>query len=39
MLFWSIVNGLIVLMVVGMMLSVLFFMIQYVMILKVWEKW
>lgn len=34
MLSWSIINGLIVLMIVGMILTVLFYMIQYVLIFK-----
>ena len=36
---WTIVNGLIVLMIVGILLTVLFVIIQYLLIRRAWKEW
>ena len=38
MLIWSIVNGLIVLMIVAMALSILYFLIQYLIVFKIIDR-
>ena len=39
MLIWTIINALLILMISGMIISVVFFIIHYLIIFKIWEEW